>query len=148
MTDAMDYIIANKGIDTEESYPYTAEDGTRCKYKAANSGATLASFTNVATGSESDLQTKANNGPVSVAIDAGLNSFQLYSSGVYYASNCSSTQLDHGVLVTGWGSDNGQDYWIVKNSWGTSWGINGYIWMARNRDNNCGIASMATLPHC
>jgi cathepsin L len=147
MTQAMQYIISNGGIDTESSYPYTAEDGT-CQYNAANSGATLKSFTNVNSGDEKDLQQKVNSGPTSVAIDASQSSFQFYSEGVYSDPNCSSTQLDHGVLAIGWGTDSGSDYWIVKNSWGTDWGINGYIWMARNDNNMCGIATMATLPNC
>jgi len=148
MTAAMEYIIKNNGIDTEASYPYTAEDGT-CHFRTANIGATLKSYTNVATGNENDLQSKANVGPVSVAIDASHDSFQLYESGIYYEPACSSTQLDHGVLVVGWGQNStGSDYWLVKNSWGTSWGLEGYIWMSRNRNNNCGIATMATLPNC
>jgi cathepsin L len=147
MTQAMQYIIANGGIDTENSYPYTAEDGT-CAYNSANSGATLKSFVNVQTGSESDLQVKVQMGPTSVAIDASQSSFQFYSGGVYNEPNCSSTQLDHGVLAVGWGTDSSTPYWIVKNSWGTSWGMNGYIWMSRNLNNQCGIATMATLPQC
>jgi cathepsin L len=148
MTQAMQYIIDNKGIDTEASYPYTAQDGT-CNFNSANVGATLTGYTNVNSGDENDLLTKAAKGPTSVAIDASQNSFQFYSSGVYYDSGCSSTQLDHGVLVVGWGTDaKSGDYWIVKNSWGTPWGISGYIWMSRNKSNNCGIATMATLPQC
>jgi len=150
MTDAMNYIISNNGIDTEASYPYTAEDGTSCNYNSANKGSTLTAYTNVNQGSESDLQTKANMGPVSVAIDASEDSFQFYSTGVYYSTSCSSTALDHGVLVVGWGVEGNNtatpDYWLVKNSWGTDWGMNGFIWMARNMNNNCGIATMATLP--
>jgi len=145
MTDAFQYIISNGGIDTESSYPYTAEDGT-CQYNAANCGSTLAAYTNVVSGSESSLQQSVVLGPTSVAIDASHNSFQMYSGGVYYDPNCSSTQLDHGVLAVGYGSSSGSDYWIVKNSWGTGWGMSGYIWMARNRGNNCGIATMASLP--
>jgi len=147
MTDAMEYIIQNKGIDTESSYPYTASDGT-CHYNAANSAATLSSYTNVAQGDETDLLAKCVLGPVSVAIDASHSSFQFYSSGVYYEPDCSSTELDHGVLAAGWGVEGGQDYWLVKNSWGASWGLSGFIKMARNRNNNCGIATSATLPHC
>jgi len=147
MTQAMTYIIQNGGIDSEASYPYTAEDGT-CNYKPADNSATLKSFVNVATGSESDLQAKTHLGPVSVAIDASQNSFQFYSSGVYYEPACSSTQLDHGVLSIGWGVDGSTPYWIVKNSWGTDWGLDGFIWMSRNKNNNCGIATMATLPVC
>jgi len=147
MTQAMTYIISNKGIDTEASYPYTAEDGT-CSYNAANVGATLTGFVNVNTGSESDLQVKTYTGPTSVAIDASQSSFQFYSGGVYYEPACSSTQLDHGVLSIGWGTDSGTAFWLVKNSWGTSWGMSGFIEMSRNKNNNCGIATMATLPQC
>jgi len=147
MTQAMDYIIANKGVDTEKSYPYTAEDGT-CHFASANVGATLKSYTNVNTGDENDLQAKVYLGPTSVAIDASQSSFQFYSSGVYSDPSCSTSQLDHGVLAVGWGVSSGSDYWVVKNSWGTDWGLKGFIWMARNDGNMCGIATMATLPHC
>jgi len=146
MDDAFQYIIQNGGIDTEASYPYTAQDGT-CSYSASNCGSTLATYTDVASGSETDLQDAvANQGPVSVAIDASHNSFQFYSTGVYYEPDCSATQLDHGVLAVGYGSVSSSDYWIVKNSWGTDWGMNGYIWMSRNRDNNCGIATASSWP--
>lgn len=145
MTQAMDYIISNNGIDTEASYPYTAEDGT-CSFNKANVGGTLKSYKNVPTGDETSLQNFVAQGPVSVAIDASQNSFQFYSSGVYNEPACSSTQLDHGVLAIGWGVDSGTAYWIVKNSWGTSWGQSGYIWMSRNANNQCGIATAATLP--
>jgi len=147
MTQAMDYIISNNGIDTEASYPYTAEDGT-CTFQSSNVGATLTSYVNVNQGDENDLMAKVVMAPTSVAIDASQSSFQLYTSGVYYEPSCSSTQLDHGVLAVGYGTSSGSDYWIVKNSWGTSWGMSGYIWMSRNKSNNCGIATMATLPKC
>jgi len=145
MTQAMQYIITNGGIDTESSYPYTAEDGT-CTYQASNSGSTLTAFNNVASGDESALQTSVYSGPTSVAIDASQSSFQFYSSGVYSDPSCSSTALDHGVLAVGWGTDSGSAYWKVKNSWGTDWGMSGFIEMARNDNNMCGIATMATLP--
>jgi len=145
MTQAMQYIISNGGIDTESSYPYTAQDGT-CSYNSANRGSTLSSFSNVASGDEGALQTSVYSGPTSVAIDASQSSFQFYSSGVYSDPNCSSQNLDHGVLAVGWGTSSGQAYWVVKNSWGTDWGMSGYIWMARNDNNMCGIATMATLP--
>jgi len=146
MDDAFKYIISNHGIDTEASYPYTATGPNACRFKAADVGATIASFTDVAGGSEAALATAVNKQPVSVAIDAGHSSFQLYKSGVYYEPACSSSQLDHGVLAVGYGTDGSSDFWYVKNSWGTSWGMSGYIWMSRNRNNNCGIATMASYP--
>jgi cathepsin L len=147
MDNAFRYIIANHGIDTEASYPYTAKDGT-CHFSAANVGATITSYKDVSAGSESALQTAVNSQPVSVAIDASKNSFQLYKSGVYYEASCSSSRLDHGVLAVGYGTDDssGAAYWIVKNSWGTSWGQSGYILMSRNRSNNCGIATQSSYP--
>ena len=91
-------------------------------------------------------------GPVSVAIDAGHRSFMLYDKdqvGIYYEPSCQSglNQLDHAVLVVGYGTDpSGEKFWIVKNSWGVGWGHGGYIFMARNRNNNCGIATYAVVP--
>jgi len=146
MDNAFQYIISNKGIDTEKNYPYTAQDGN-CQFQASDVASTLSSFTDVTSGSETDLTSAINTqGPISVAIDAGHSSFQLYSGGVYYESSCSSSQLDHGVLAVGYGTDSGSDYYIVKNSWGSDWGSNGYILMSRNRDNNCGIATAASYP--
>jgi len=148
MTWAFSYIMSNNGIDTEASYPYTAMDGT-CQYTVANDATTLAGYVNISQGDENDLQMKVSMGPTSVAIDASNPSFQFYSSGVYNEPACSSTSLDHGVLAVGWGNDTvggGGNYWLVKNSWNTSWGMSGYIWMSRNRQNQCGIATMASLP--
>jgi len=140
------YIKKNGGIDTEASYPYTAQDGD-CHFKKANVGATLTGYIDIQQGSESSLQKAvAAIGPISVGIDASNESFQLYSGGVYDEENCSTTQLDHGVTIVGYGSENGQDYWLVKNSWGDSWGEQGYIKMSRNAQNQCGIASMASYP--
>jgi cathepsin L len=148
MTQAFEYIIKNDGIDTEASYPYKGVDGT-CKFSASNVGATISSYKSIATGSETSLASSASSiGPISVAIDASHSSFQFYRSGVYYEAACSSTQLDHGVLVVGLGTDSAsnRDFYLVKNSWGPSWGESGYIQMSRNRNNNCGIATMASYP--
>jgi cathepsin L len=145
MDNAFKYIIANKGLDTEASYPYTARGGT-CHFTAANVGTTITSYKDISRGSESALATAVNGQPVSVAIDASHNSFQLYKSGVYYEPACSSSKLDHGVLAVGYGTTGSSDYWVVKNSWGASWGSAGYIQMARNRNNNCGIATQSSYP--
>jgi cathepsin L len=101
----------------------TYQDG-KCRFKKANVGATDKGFKDITAGSEDDLANAiATVGPISVAIDASQDSFQLYSKGVYYEPDCSSDELDHGVLAVGYGKDSkGQKYYIVKNSWGTSWG--------------------------
>lgn len=146
MDQAFDYIKTNNGIDTEVSYPYEAQDGD-CRFKATNVGATDTGYVDITSGDEDALTAAiASVGPISVAIDASQDSFQFYQSGVYIDDGCSSTELDHGVTAVGYSSDNGQDYYIVKNSWGTSWGAQGYIWMARNRNNQCGIATAASYP--
>ncbi|XP_072932402.1 cathepsin L-like peptidase [Epargyreus clarus] len=147
MDNAFKYIKANGGIDKEKTYPYEAVDD-KCRYNPKDSGADDVGFVDLPAGDEQKLMAAvATVGPVSVAIDASQESFQLYSDGVYYDENCSSSNLDHGVLVVGYGTDEtGGDYWLVKNSWSRSWGALGYIKMARNRDNHCGIASAASYP--
>jgi len=143
---AYKYIKANGGIDTEASYPYEAQDDD-CHFKKANVGATITGFTDVQQGSESALQKAvATIGPISVGIDASHESFQFYSKGVYVENKCSTSELDHGVTIVGYGTEDGSDYWLVKNSWGPTWGDQGYIKMARNAQNQCGIATMASYP--
>jgi len=143
---AFEYIKDNEGIDTEKSYPYEAIDG-RCRYKKKNKGATDAGVVNVPEGNEKKLKEAiATVGPLSVAIDASGENFQFYSKGVYDEPSCSSDVLDHGVLAIGYGVESGQEYWLVKNSWSETWGDNGYIKMARNKNNMCGIATAASYP--
>merc|ERR1712110_273807 len=146
MDNGFTYIKKNGGIDTEESYPYKAKTG-RCKFDKDNVGATDTGFVDLKRGSEEALEDAlATVGPISVAIDASHSSFQLYKKGVYNEKRCSSTRLDHGVTAVGYGSEDGQDYWIVRNSWGTVWGMEGYVHMSKNKNNQCGIATQASYP--
>lgn len=141
---AYDYIKNNGGIDTLASYPYTDGKGD-CKYNSANSGATIQSYVVIPKDDEQAL-TKAIGtiGPVTVDINDDL--IKNYKSGVFYDPNCSK-DLNHILLAVGYGTDpqNG-DYYILKNSWSSGWGEDGYIRMARNKGNLCGIASDATYP--
>jgi len=146
MDSAFKYIIANHGVDTEASYPYTATGPNQCRFNPAHVGATLASYRDVRSGSEASLMDFVADAPTSVAIDASHRSFQLYSGGVYNEPACSSQQLDHGVLAVGYGDLNGKKMWIVKNSWGANWGMQGYIMMSRDMHNQCGIATAASRP--
>eukprot|EP00079_Xenopus_tropicalis_P038196 XP_017951967.1 PREDICTED: cathepsin S-like [Xenopus tropicalis] len=133
------------GIMEESSYPYTAKEG-RCKKDKPSNVGVVKTFYVVPAGKELLLMKVLGTvGPVSVAIDCSREGFRMYKSGVYYDPYC-TTKVDHAVLVVGYGTDNGKDYWLVKNSWGVGYGDKGYIKMARNRGNNCAIASHAVYP--
>ncbi|XP_029774164.1 cathepsin L1-like [Suricata suricatta] len=142
---AFQYVKGNGGLDSEESYPYHAQDKT-CKYKPQYSAANDTGFFDIPPREKALMVAVATKGPISVGIDASHFTFQFYHEGIYCDPDCSSEDLDHGVLVTGYGIDVGQSYWIVKNSWGKNWGIDGYIKMAKDRKNHCGITTMASFP--
>ncbi|GAB6027590.1 hypothetical protein CHUAL_001833 [Chamberlinius hualienensis] len=145
ITSAFDYIKNNHGIDTEKSYPYEGHDGT-CRFQKDNIGATCSSFVNLPRGNEDYLQESiAFQGPISVAIDANHFSFNFYESGIYYEPQCNPNVMSHAVLAVGYGADE-KEYYIVKNSWDVDWGEDGYIRMSRNKNNNCGISTMACYP--
>jgi len=150
MDQAFQYIISNKGLCTEASYPYTAVDGT-CASSSCKSAGTIDSFTDVTVNNEAALQVAVAARPVSIAIEADQSCFQFYTSGVLDDATC-GTALDHGVLAVGYGTDSasGKDFWKVKNSWGTSWGMAGYINIVRNVNGNwarqCGLTSDPSYP--
>ncbi|KAL8532134.1 hypothetical protein ACS0TY_008664 [Phlomoides rotata] len=120
MDNAFEFIIGNKGLTTESNYPYEGTDGTCNTKKESSDAAKITGYEDVPSNSESGLMKVVANQPVSVAIDASGSDFQFYSSGVF-TGEC-GTDLDHGVTAVGYGAtSDGTKYWLVKNSWGSSW---------------------------
>ncbi|KAJ8943311.1 hypothetical protein NQ318_004752 [Aromia moschata] len=146
MDKALEYVEGN-GIMSEEDYPYEAEDGN-CRFDASRTVTTISKYLYVKEGDEEELKAAvATVGPISVAVDA--TGFQFYKQGIYsesYLCGNDLYNLNHGVLVTGYGVSNGDTYWKVKNSWGASWGMDGYILISRNSNNLCGIATDPVYP--
>ena len=145
---AFEYIIKNKGITTEAAYPYTATGPNTCVAAGKPVAATLSGYKDVPVNSETALETAIAQQPVSVAVEADQSVFQFYSGGVM--DSACGTQLDHGVLAVGYGVLGGKEYYLVKNSWGASWGANGYILLGRgakfNPAGQCGIQMAASYP--
>eukprot|EP01156_Anaeramoeba_ignava_P021112 Anaeramoba_ignava/c18192_g1_i1.p1 GENE.c18192_g1_i1~~c18192_g1_i1.p1 ORF type:complete len:277 (-),score=45.51 c18192_g1_i1:71-901(-) len=139
---AFQWIIQNKGICSEAAYPYVAVQQT-CK--PCTVSASITSATQSAVQNEEALKENCYNfGPISVSFYV-MDDFFNYKSGVYYNSKCPSDSTNYAALIVGYGYDSSSslDYWILKNSWGTSWGISGYAWIARNKGGMCGIATDA-----
>ncbi|KAJ5076058.1 cysteine proteinase [Anaeramoeba ignava] len=134
---AMEWVIKNGGLCSEQDYAYTGVDGT-CHKDKCNSVSTLTGDQQISD-EKKFADTCYEYGPFAVGVDA--SGFEFYSGGIYDGAGC-GTQLNHAVLLVGWNFDGETPYWIVKNSWGTSWGMNGYIWM-KEGINICGISDYA-----
>ncbi|KAJ3708632.1 hypothetical protein LUZ61_012337 [Rhynchospora tenuis] len=148
MENAFDFIKKSGGITTETAYPYKAQNGTCDASKMNSPAVVIDGYETVPANDEDSLLKAVANQPVSVSIEASGKPFQFYSTGVF-TGDC-KTDLDHGVAVVGYGVDqNGTKYWIVKNSWGPTWGEQGYIRMQRGiaaKEGICGIAMDASYP--
>jgi len=135
--------LSTDGDDTEASYAYKGRDSTCKAAKGVFSNVQVTGYTDV-TGGESGLKNAVGTtGPVSIAIEADQRAFQFYRKGIL-SKGCGQN-LDHGVLLVGYGTEAGQDYWTVKNSWGDSWGEDGYIRIAQGK-NLCGISNQPSYP--
>jgi C1A family cysteine protease len=153
MDDAFQYVMNNKGLSSEEDYPYTSgntgKDGTcdtSIQSKSDIAAVTPSSFTDVKSGSVSALESAVAKQPVSIAIQANQPAFQFYQEGVL-TGKCGQ-RLDHGVLAVGYGTwTDGTNYWKVKNSWGSSWGMDGYILIEKSDADLCGVLDAASYPN-
>ena len=149
MEGAFKYII-EYGQCSASSYPYTSgvtKTGGTCQ--KCSSVAKISSCSDVKSNDQLSLKAAVAQQPVAVAIEADTRYFQSYSGGILDSASC-GTQLDHGVLVVGYGEENGIKYWLVKNSWSNTWGDNGYVKIARSESTNdagiCGIAMDPSFP--
>lgn len=146
MGDAFKYVIRNGGLATESAYAYKESDGV-CK--SAKPVATISGYTMVPSKSESSLQKAVSKQPVSVGIDGNGYDFQFYSGSGVFTGSC-GTNIHHAVTIVGYGAESdGTKYWLIKNSWGKSWGDNGYGKIERGigaPEGRCGIAIYATYP--
>jgi C1A family cysteine protease len=145
MDDAFEYAMDN-GMCAEDAYPYQAKGGDCQKCEVV---VEISSCVDVTPNNQVDLKEAVSKGPVSIAIEADTKTFQLYTYGVITSDSC-GTNLDHGVLIVGYGEENGVKYWLVKNSWGPSWGEDGYVKIERSDSKNdpgvCGVAMQASYP--
>ncbi|KAM7344174.1 uncharacterized protein ACRADG_010997 [Cochliomyia hominivorax] len=144
MIPCFNYVQNNEGLDPETKYPYEAVDGV-CRFQTEYKTATCKGYQRVRQDDEQHLlEIVSTVGPVAVAIEVNSN-FLKYTEGIYDDPECTGA-VNHAVLVIGYGTENGQDYWLVKNSWSSNWGMGGYVKMARNKNNQCGIAKFASYP--
>jgi cathepsin L len=141
---ALSYVIDN-GIATEDDYPYVGQD-QNCN-KDAESDITIEGCVRLPEYDEAYLQAAVGKkGPIAVVMDVH-KSIKLYKDGIYEEPGCTDPDnYNHALLVIGYGREAQQDYWLIKNSWGVDWGLNGFFKLARNKNNMCSIATESVLP--
>ncbi|GLT29565.1 hypothetical protein SLA2020_044230 [Shorea laevis] len=145
VTSAFEYIRDNQGIASEESYPYEAMDGS-CQAENAEAAASISSFEKVPSDDEEALLKAVSQQPVSVSIEGSGYNFMNYGGGVFAAGECGN-DLDHAVTLVGYGTtEDGTKYWLIRNSWGESWGESGYMRIERDAGVSGGVCGLAMRP--
>lgn len=148
MCRALEYAAHTPGVATAESYPFvgTSTNGV-CKYSNSSVGSKVGGYLEIPYGDEDALKKAVGLlGPMAAGLDGSPETFRHYNGGIYSDPACSNTTLTHALTIIGYGTENGTDYWLVKNSWGKSWGQGGFGKMIRNANNHCGIANRALFP--
>ena len=136
--------VKDNGIESESNYPYNAKQGP-CHFDKNKTIARITDFHIDHSRNEEVLKNAvATIGPIAVGIKV-VKSLSSYRGGIYHATDCQGF-MNHGVLAVGYGTEKGQDYWLIKNTWGVKWGISGYLKLARNKDNMCAIGKYQTYP--
>lgn len=144
MDTAFEYIKQNGGLAAESNYPYQGQDGICDQQKATDKTGKITGFQDVTPNDEKALKIAVSQQPVSVIITEG-GDFKNYGSGIFQGY-CGDLQNLHAVTIVGYGNENGIDYWLIKNSWGQTWGENGYMKILRGSSNSEGQCRIATYP--
>lgn len=143
MTQAFEFIISKKGLCSESNYSYTGQDGT-CRKCVKVEGTDINDCKQISSGDHNSIVAALSKQPISVGIQANTFQFQHYNSGIFNSTECFNGEIDHGVLLVAYDKDS----LTIKNSWGDTWGENGYIRIARtlNEDGICGVYKSASFP--
>ncbi|KAH3786615.1 hypothetical protein DPMN_164722 [Dreissena polymorpha] len=144
MTNAFKYIRNARGVSTEKCYPYSGQDGT-CRSRRCI-GASIRGYRNVGKSEHSLASSLSRVGPIAVAADCSDRGFTLFRKGIYYNPNCQANHLNHAMVAVGYINSSAGNYWIIKNSWGTKWGDKGYVYMAKDKGDTCGLRNLASYP--
>ncbi|KAL4227226.1 hypothetical protein ACF0H5_012671 [Mactra antiquata] len=146
MNIAFNYLKGTSGIDDERCYPYIGRESA-CRYRRDCARVRITGYTSV-NKDESSLQYAVGKyGPVAIAMDTNNREFWYYKTGIYYQAVCNRRRPTHAMLIVGFKRYRSGEAWIIKNSWGTSWGYNGYLYLAKNRGDTCGVTLHASYPH-
>jgi cathepsin L len=142
-----DYVKANRGISTDRDYPFKGKDG-ECQKHVQRSPIDVEGYGIVSSLGDHETVKKAliSKGPLMISLDFNHESFMRYSRGIFYDDDCVDRDLRHAALLVGYGVEKGEEFWIVKNSFGESWGEKGFIRMSMHGGSNCGVSSYPIFP--